>query len=84
MKGGAMRLWTIHPKYLDGKGLGGCWREALLAQKILKNKRRYAVSGYMPAKFVDGKGYVAQRGYWKHPELKRFEETLTRFETQPA
>lgn len=29
-----MRLWSIHPKYLDVKGLGGLWREALLARKI--------------------------------------------------
>jgi hypothetical protein len=30
-----MRLWSIHPKYLDQKGLGALWREALLAQKVL-------------------------------------------------
>jgi hypothetical protein len=30
-----MRLWTLHPRYLDTKGLVACWREALLAQKVL-------------------------------------------------
>lgn len=30
-----MRLWSIHPKYLDSKGLVACWREGLLAQKVL-------------------------------------------------
>lgn len=30
-----MRLWSIHPKYLDSIGLVACWREALLAQKVL-------------------------------------------------
>ena len=30
-----MRLWTIHPKYLDQKGLVALWREGLLAQKVL-------------------------------------------------
>ena len=30
-----MRLWTLHPKYLDPKGLVALWREALLAQKVL-------------------------------------------------
>ena len=30
-----MRLYSIHPKYLDKAGLGGCWRESLLAQKVL-------------------------------------------------
>ncbi|MDH5785928.1 MAG: pyrimidine dimer DNA glycosylase/endonuclease V [Chromatiales bacterium] len=30
-----MRIWTLHPKYLDGKGLVALWRETLLAQKVL-------------------------------------------------
>jgi hypothetical protein len=30
-----MRLWTLHPQYLDSKGLVAAWREALLAQKVL-------------------------------------------------
>jgi len=35
-----MRLWTIHPKHLDAKGLVALWREALLAQKVLQGKTR--------------------------------------------
>jgi hypothetical protein len=35
-----MRLWTLHPKYLDAKGLVALWREALLAQKVLRGKTR--------------------------------------------
>jgi len=31
----AMRLWTLHPKYLDPQGLVALWREALLAQAVL-------------------------------------------------
>lgn len=31
-----MRLWSIHPKYLDPKGLVALWREGLLAQKVLQ------------------------------------------------
>jgi hypothetical protein len=30
-----LRIWSIHPKYLDWMGLGAQWREALLAQKVL-------------------------------------------------
>lgn len=33
-----MRLWSIHPKYLDAKGLVDLWREGLLAQKVLQGK----------------------------------------------
>ncbi|MCA1659474.1 MAG: pyrimidine dimer DNA glycosylase/endonuclease V [Verrucomicrobiaceae bacterium] len=35
-----MRLWTIHPRYLDGKGLVAAWREGLLAQKVLRGETR--------------------------------------------
>jgi hypothetical protein len=35
-----MRLWTIHPGYLDAKGLVAAWREALLAQKVLEGGTR--------------------------------------------
>lgn len=35
-----MRLWTIHPKHLDAKGLVALWREALLAQKVLRGATR--------------------------------------------
>lgn len=37
---GVMRLWTLHPKYLDARGLVALWREALLAQKVLRGKTR--------------------------------------------
>ncbi|MGE0526883.1 MAG: pyrimidine dimer DNA glycosylase/endonuclease V [Bdellovibrionales bacterium] len=35
-----MRLWSLHPRYLDGKGLVALWREGLLAQKVLQNKTK--------------------------------------------
>ena len=35
-----MRLWTLHPSYLDSRGLVALWREALLAQKVLASKTR--------------------------------------------
>jgi hypothetical protein len=35
-----MRLWTLHPKHLDARGLVALWREALLAQKVLQGKTR--------------------------------------------
>jgi hypothetical protein len=35
-----MRLWTLHPKYLDSKGLVALWREALLAKKVLDGRTR--------------------------------------------
>jgi len=33
-----MRIWSLHPKYLDAIGLVALWREALLARKVLEGK----------------------------------------------
>ena len=35
-----MRLWSVHPKYLDAKGLVALWREGLLAKAVLEGKTR--------------------------------------------
>ena len=35
-----MRLWSLHPKYLDPQGLVALWREALLAQAVLRGETR--------------------------------------------
>lgn len=31
-----MRIWSLHPALLDSKGLVACWRETLLAQKVMQ------------------------------------------------
>lgn len=35
-----MRIWSLHPKYLDTKGLLALWRESLLAKKVLDGKTK--------------------------------------------
>ncbi len=35
-----MRLWTLHPRYLDPQGLVALWREALLAREVLRGRTR--------------------------------------------
>ncbi len=35
-----MRLWSIHPKYLDNIGLVALWREGLLAKAVLEGKTK--------------------------------------------
>ena len=35
-----MRLWSLHPRYLDPRGLVALWREALLAQAVLRGETR--------------------------------------------
>jgi hypothetical protein len=35
-----MRLWSLHPKYLDPQGLVAVWREGLLALAVLEGKTK--------------------------------------------
>ena len=35
-----MRVWSLHPKYLDPQGLVALWREALLAKAVLRGETR--------------------------------------------
>ncbi len=35
-----MRLWSLHPRLLDAKGLVAVWREGLLAQAVLSGRTR--------------------------------------------
>jgi hypothetical protein len=37
-----VRLWTLHPRYLDAQGLVALWREGLLARAVLRG----ATQGY--------------------------------------
>jgi hypothetical protein len=37
-----VRIWSLHPQYLDAKGLTALWRESLLARKVLMG----ATQGY--------------------------------------
>src|SRR5262245_30761682 len=45
-----MRLWSLHPKYLDAQGLVALWRETLLAQAVLRKETR----GYRNHPQLDG------------------------------
>jgi hypothetical protein len=35
-----MRLWSLHPSYLDAKGIVAVWREGLLARAVLRGATR--------------------------------------------
>lgn len=48
-----MRLWSLHPKYLDSRGLVALWREALLAQAVLRGRTRGYRHHPQLARFLD-------------------------------
>ena len=78
-----MRIWTVHPRYLDRQGLLAVWREGLLAQAVLLGRTRGYVHHPQLTRFRDQQNPVAamatylaavyeeslQRGY-------RFNESL--------
>ncbi|MCA0158870.1 pyrimidine dimer DNA glycosylase/endonuclease V [Tsukamurella sp. M9C] len=35
-----MRIWSVHPRYLDRQALIACWRETLLAQAVLAGRTK--------------------------------------------
>jgi hypothetical protein len=35
-----MRIWSLHPRLLDARGLVALWRETLLAQKVLSGQTK--------------------------------------------
>ena len=51
-----MRLWSLHPTYLDSKGLVALWRESLLAKAVLAEQTR----GY--------KNHPQLQRFKKHPD----------------
>jgi hypothetical protein len=48
-----VRLWTLHPKYLDARGLVALWREGLLAQAVLRGRTKGYVHHPQLARFRD-------------------------------
>lgn len=58
----SVRIWTVHPKYLDARGLVALWREGLLAQAVLRGKTKGYVHHPQLLRFWDTAspvGYIA-------------------------
>jgi len=54
-----MRLWSVHPYYLDAKGLVALWREGLLAQKVLQGHTKGYKNHPQLTRFKNTKNPVA-------------------------
>lgn len=48
-----MRLWSLHPKYLDTQGLLAVWREGLLAKHVLQGKTKGYTNHPQLDRFLD-------------------------------
>lgn len=59
-----MRLWTLHPRYLDSRGLVALWREALLAQAVLTGQTRGYVNHPQLVRFRDAPSPVESIAFY--------------------
>ena len=69
-----MRLWTLHPKHLDQRGLVALWREALLAQAVLAGRTVGYRHHPQLARFrqcQDPRGAISQYLAGVHEEARR-------------
>ena len=54
-----MRIWSFHPRYLDAKGLVALWREALLAQAVLRGRTKGYTNHPQLTRFRDSSSPIA-------------------------
>jgi hypothetical protein len=68
-----MRLWSLHPRYLDAKGLVALWREGLLAQKVLQGNTKGYRNHPQLIRFRQQENPVAAIASYLHGVLKEAE-----------
>ncbi|MDR3413795.1 MAG: pyrimidine dimer DNA glycosylase/endonuclease V [Formivibrio sp.] len=61
-----MRLWTLHPRYLDSRGLVALWRETLLAQAVLGGHTRGYTHHPQLRRFLDTPSPMASIATYLH------------------
>ncbi len=72
-----MRVWSLHPQYLDRQGLLGLWVESLLCQKVLagRTKGRRVWWGIPYIRSIRAWPPIPKPthpGYTNHPQLTRW------------
>ncbi len=82
-----MRLWSIHPKYLDPKGLVALWREALLAQAVLREETRGyrnhpQLDRFKAQPFPESAISFYLEGVWNEAEIRGY--SFNKSKIQPA
>ncbi len=65
-----MRLWSLHPKYLDSKALVALWREGLLAKAVLEGKTKGYRSHPQLQRFLEHESPVEAINTYLHAVLE--------------
>src|SRR5690606_34878016 len=82
-----MRLWSLHPKYLDPQGLVALWREALLAQAVLCGQTRGYRNHPQLERFKNHSAHIAAISHYLkgvHEESRVREYSFDKSKIQPA
>lgn len=84
-----MRLWSLHPKYLDRQGLSALWREGLLAQAVLRGHTRGYRAHPQLQRFRDSGrplGSIASylHAVWKEARRRGYHYDISRIVGRPA
>jgi hypothetical protein len=77
-----MRLWSIHPKYLDAKGLVALWREGLLAFHVLQGKTKGYRNHPQLIRFREAKDPIAMLNEYLHIVVDEAEKRNYHFDRQ--
>lgn len=79
-----MRIWSLHPKYLDSKGLVALWRETLLAKKVLSGETKGYKNHPQLSRFKECSDPIAAIDYylyeiWKESDRRSYKFNKSKF-----
>lgn len=79
-----MRIWSLHPKYIDTKGLTALWRETLLAKHVLEGKTKGYKNHPQLQRFYSCQNPLNAINYyleivWKEAQKRNFNYNQSKF-----
>lgn len=79
-----MRIWSLHPKYLDSKGLVALWRESLLAKHVLEGQTKGYINHPQLDRFKDTTNPLDYLNFylqevWRESKLRNYNFNQTKF-----
>ncbi len=82
-----MRIWSIHPKHLDTKGLVALWRETLLAKNVLSGNTRGYVNHPQLIRFKESKDPLKAINYylqmvWEEAQKRGYNFNSSKFTSE--
>lgn len=75
-----MRIWSLHPKYLDPKGIVALWRETLLAKNVLEGKTKGYINHSQLIRFKNSQNPLKNINYYLEMVWNESQERNYRFD----